>query len=582
MPTDRRLPVRVAPAPGEAIDSWLEATAGGMDLSLAAVARALDLPLTIRPVWIRWLSREQLDMVEQVTGVSSTIVGAMTLSVYDGIALQLDPNSHRLDGSFPFGALSRSRFCPGCLRESDGRWQLAWRLGWSFACVVHNCLLADACPTCGRYQRQQQVYRHVPAPKLCSCGASLATVQPVELPADHPITQAQRQVFDVINNGDTPFGVFEGNRSSVRDVLSAARSLANRVLNYASTHGLAAVQSAEVSWPIADDVESRPLLARNALNEKAPSRAIEAAVGVAVALHILQSPTLAGAGHRARPFIAGQNADTGPAELRSCSRDGVVAAAIAIEACSQDMGPELQLRYRTAITKPCVPDLDADRVESIAAALPAVMWPAWSDRLLPDLRKTVVARMTLSCATLLAGSTVKSVAAARLFGETITPNALNHRLWTLRNSAYWQSICAALIRLSDYLDDFGAPIDYQGRRSLDYSALLTEEAWQQICTQAGDSLQEQRSAVGARCYLIEKLSGTPSQRLQAGNDPAARRIAALVIDFRRGMTTRLEGLLDDHAQSFLAGRGVHEPVVWHPPLALLDDLDLPHPNAAPR
>jgi len=65
------------------------------------------------------------------------------------------------------------------------------------------------------------------------------------------------------------------------------------------------------------------------------------------------------------------------------------------------MGPELQLRYRTAVTMPCVPDLDTDRVQSIAAALPAVMWPTWSERLLPDLRCAAVARTTLSCATLL-------------------------------------------------------------------------------------------------------------------------------------------------------------------------------------
>lgn len=180
-----------------------------MALPLRAVARALGLPIATRPTWIRWLSAEQLDVIEAATGVESSVVEALTLSVYDGIALQLDPNYHRLDGSFPVGALSRSRFCPECLRESDGRWLLAWRLGWSFVCVVHNCLLADVCPTCGRYQRQQQVYRHVPAPALCACGESLATVQPVNLPANHAITSAQRQMFDVINNGATSFGVFE-------------------------------------------------------------------------------------------------------------------------------------------------------------------------------------------------------------------------------------------------------------------------------------------------------------------------------------------------------------------------------------
>ena len=49
-------------------------------------------------------------------------------------------------------------------------------------------------------------------------------------------------------------------------------------------------------------------------------------------------------------------------------------------------------------------------------------------RLLSDLRCTVVARTTLSCATLLAGSEVKNVAAANLLGERIAPNALKHRL----------------------------------------------------------------------------------------------------------------------------------------------------------
>lgn len=92
-----RLPLRVAPAPGEAIDSWLEETARYMALPLRAVARALDLPVATRPTWIRWLSRDQLDVIQAATGVSTSVVEALTLSVYDGIALQLDPNSHRLD-----------------------------------------------------------------------------------------------------------------------------------------------------------------------------------------------------------------------------------------------------------------------------------------------------------------------------------------------------------------------------------------------------------------------------------------------------------------------------------------------------
>jgi hypothetical protein len=120
------------------------------------------------------------------------------------------------------------------------------------------------------------------------------------------------------------------------------------------------------------------------LNEKAPSGAVETAVGVTVALDILRCSSIRDAGIRARSFIAGQNADTGPAELRSCARDDDLAAAVVMRARSIYMGPELQLRYRTAITMPCAPDLEVRQVQSIADALPAAMWPEWSQRLLPD------------------------------------------------------------------------------------------------------------------------------------------------------------------------------------------------------
>jgi hypothetical protein len=76
-------------------------TARRMDLPLRAVARALDLPIATRPARTRWLSCDQLDVIEAATGVSSSVVEALTLSVYDGTALQLDPNSHRLDATFP-------------------------------------------------------------------------------------------------------------------------------------------------------------------------------------------------------------------------------------------------------------------------------------------------------------------------------------------------------------------------------------------------------------------------------------------------------------------------------------------------
>ncbi|MCV6990821.1 TniQ family protein [Mycobacterium timonense] len=93
--THRQLPVRVDPREGEAIDSWLEATARQIKATVGAVARAADLQIASRPDWIRWVSADQLRAVQAATGVPREAVRAMTLSTYDGVALELDPVSHR-------------------------------------------------------------------------------------------------------------------------------------------------------------------------------------------------------------------------------------------------------------------------------------------------------------------------------------------------------------------------------------------------------------------------------------------------------------------------------------------------------
>lgn len=384
---------------------------------------------------------------------------------------------------------------------------------------------------------------------------------------------------NLINKRDTNFGIFEAHTQSVPEVLAAVRSLANRVLNFASIHGLIVKRGGDEEGFSEKILDMSPSRARNTLNDKAPERALDTAAGATVALELLRCATIAHAGIRARWFIEGQNANTGPAELRSCRRDGGIPAAVVIKARSRDMGPELQLRYRTAIDMPCVPDLDARRVQSIAAALPAAMWQVWSERLLTDIRSTTVARTTLSCATLLAGSTLKPVVAARLLGEVTNSNTLNQRLWVLCGSDYWQSICAALIRLSDYLDDRGAPIDYQRRRRLDYSTLLPEHSWQEICARASDTFHEPCTAVSAQCHLIDKLSGTPALGLLTLDEELDERsLITLVTAFRLRMTPRLEEELDEHARCFLEQHNIDEPVAWHPPLALLDDLHLPDPG----
>ena len=115
------VPSRVAPVRGEAIDSWLEATATRMQMPLGAVKRVLELQTDSRPLRRNTLSQNQRDTVAAPTGVPPDVLSAMTLSAYTGRTLRLDPQSNRVDTTFPFGALTWSRYCPEWLNESQRR-----------------------------------------------------------------------------------------------------------------------------------------------------------------------------------------------------------------------------------------------------------------------------------------------------------------------------------------------------------------------------------------------------------------------------------------------------------------------------
>jgi hypothetical protein len=298
---------------------------------------------------------------------------------------------------------------------------------------------------------------------------------------------------------------------------------------------------------------------------------LDVAVGVTEALRILAKPNISEAGKRAHSIIQGQNADTGPAEIRSCAGDSEVAAGIALKARSADMGPELQLRYRTATTMPRAPRHGQNRIQIKAVRLPAAIWSEWASLLLSGRRKTVVPRETLSCATLLVGATIKPSVAVRLLGAVDSPSVLNQRLWALCDSKYWESIQEALIRLSDFLERGGCRINYERRRRLDYLPLVNDYSWQQAGADAGSS-PSGSSVVAARCYLIERISGSPRLALMSYPELDTWSLTRLVTAFRAGLTQPIAATLDQHARRFLAEQGVSEPVYWHPPLKLLDGL----------
>lgn len=197
------LPLRVAPLPGEAIDSWLEAIAARHTTTFGAVlaqcgihAGGNDGARLMAP------SRPTINGIAYVTGIAPAVVQAMTLTPDDG-AVNTGRRRH------VWGWRTCSRACPHCLAETHGRWPLSWRHNLTFACMKHQCLLIDTCPRCqqsmrSRPHRTQQVpvpghcantYRRPPPPSTGPlCGADLATSPEAPLCPQHPVLRAQDRI----------------------------------------------------------------------------------------------------------------------------------------------------------------------------------------------------------------------------------------------------------------------------------------------------------------------------------------------------------------------------------------------------
>ena len=119
---ERTLPIRVPIIPGESLDSWLETLARRNSLTVRELLQELGWPVPrTRFSLVQDIPAEILRRMERQCGLPS---GRLDHAVLD----QFLPLGWARD--------SGSRYCPDCLSERDGRWLLAWRLSWTFACSM--------------------------------------------------------------------------------------------------------------------------------------------------------------------------------------------------------------------------------------------------------------------------------------------------------------------------------------------------------------------------------------------------------------------------------------------------------------
>ena len=175
------------------------------------VLRKDDIPAN-RVVLLR---DHEAQAISAATGVPVPTLHSMTMARYEQRAIMIDQASRRVSLRAMWGRGRGSRYCPGCLADTGGRWQLRWRLTWSFACTTHQRLLADTCPACDSIPGFRASESHLPpSPGYCEapvplpeenrrpgwrrhrrCGTDLARTATLEIPPGHPVLAAQR-VFD--------------------------------------------------------------------------------------------------------------------------------------------------------------------------------------------------------------------------------------------------------------------------------------------------------------------------------------------------------------------------------------------------
>lgn len=546
----RTLPLRLEIAAGESVDSWIEALA----------RRYRTCPRSMLPL----LGLRTVDHI-------STLLTKTDPGTWDraAIAAGLDPARLHAAAGTGLAAITPlrligTRFCPVCLAESGGRWQLAWRWNWTVACRTHRIVLAERCPDCGKPVRTRiAAGREVIEPGTCTniidghrrCGADLTLAQVTA--ADEDVLGVQRWIEQLAAEltGPAPAGA-----TAVFDDLPTVTTWLARATPAArqerGRRGYGTV-------PAADAAQTADLLAQaRTILTGDDETAIQALKQVNAALPTGWRNPPPGMGHHRWRAL------------------GPIFPNRYLRAADLDLHPTDRLRMRTVTTH-------AERVRAEipdrTRMLPQLLWPEWTARLLPANGFLVEQfRAVMSTSILIPGSPQRSHA---VIAAPLNPHL--HRNWisvafqSLEDIAGEASLYPVLIllcRLADHLDEHGCPIDYQRRREATAELSMTWPYWRDLACRAGahpgDPVPTGR-LLHAQRHLHQLLTGSdltdPAHRL-AFRDAADR---SRYLAFTAGLSAALRRAFHEEAGQFLVGRGIDEPVTWHPPLTLADGLDLP-------
>ena len=585
----RTSPLRVSPAAGEAIDSWLERIAHRCNVTWQElrITQGGVLPAgSDADRWIGCLTAEQCTALNLFTGIDPVALRAMTLEAYPAIAVGFDPRTGLEAAKHPWRHTHASRFCPFCLADTGGAWRLVWRMVWFFACPKHHCLLAHRCPKCGAPQRRGPVSGVVPQPGHClalvgssennaglRCGADLSQAPVIALAPTSTLLEVQAVLAEAILHDQANFGIYQSNPAPVPQVLADVRAIGEKYLA-ALDHGVVSPRFPATVMREYRDLSDEERTAAGRVSARAVP-AVTTAIGATAAIAVVGQSDLRAAGAVLSSIWPPGNQGAISSSITITGRlGGDTSQALRgsyLECRAPNLGTAEQLRYRLGTTLPTKPATNPDLVRIMATRIPTMLWPQWSLRLAePNLFQRFL-RSVLSVGLLMAGNDIKVEDAMASLGCPQTRASFHAGMRNLSKSPDWSDIRTALYRLSDYLRVHGSPINYHRRRQLTFDGLLTEVTWRRLCR---ETTTRPEGLAAVRTFLIERLTGVSQFPTPLPKHLGSQYAAAYRVPLR--LTPELSAALIGHAEQFLAQQRIlNEPVQWNPPISLLEGLHLP-------
>lgn len=586
----RTLPIRLQPYAGEGLDSFLEALASRSHAAWGDLLDTVGLASTHHPRgteipgWLVGLAPDQERDLSQATGIDPSALSAMTLLHW----MSGSDGSRRPSTPLALVCLSpsRSRFCPKCLEETDGRWQLSWRFRWAFVCPLHECLLADTCPECGRWQRIGPLPRGlIPDRGRCArtalrshlhrlqrCGADLSDATPLHLPPDHVALRAQLDIHGLLRSYSVCVGVYSDAPVSPSQFVADLSAIAVRVLRYATPDQLSGLIPVDLLQECRDELTTGG--PRDQRTTTISTTSAATAVAAAIAMDALREPTVAAVGKQLSWLIAISRGSGSSVTNIGWSRHGSKQLLGAVlSAAAPQLHPSDQLRYRCAASVPEQPRPQVDRYRNV----PAALWPSARLRFMHPSIGVEQLGSALSVAVSMVGARMTLAQASSALGSVTNRSSVSRILQALHAGGRWPEMLLALTQLAELLDDGACPIDYRRRRALPFDSFLPAEEWGDICLSGGILAGRAVKVRLVRCWMFEYVTGSPARYAPAAIDTAEFRSKLKAVPLT--LPLQVVDRLDQAARQFLDRFGLTgEPLAWQPPDLLFEQCGLQSPR----